>query len=78
MPSQWVHARGQAHWVRGGVPGLSKGQGGRGVQKEALTLDRLSGGQVPAKLEQIINVIYYSMIVNIITFQQYDLFLNYA
>ena len=30
MPSQWVHARGQAHWVRGGVPGLSKGQGGRG------------------------------------------------
>ena len=32
-------------------PQDDQGQGGRGVQ-EALTLDRLSGGQVPAKLEQ--------------------------
>jgi len=29
MPSQWVHARGQAHRVRGGVLDLIKGQGGR-------------------------------------------------
>ena len=33
-------------------PQDDQGQGGRGVQKEALTLDRLSGGQVPATLEQ--------------------------
>jgi len=30
MPSQWVHARGQAHRVREGVLDLIKGQGGRG------------------------------------------------